>query len=66
MNIYGFSEVNKDEVLNVYNLDFLKKEFRDESEKLVKVYETDEFIRARRSREPSPKEVTELLNLNEF
>ena len=62
MDIYGFSEADVDEVLNVYNLETLTKEFRDENEKLAEVYYTDEFLWVRRSRKPSPKEVAELLS----
>jgi len=66
MDVYGFSEVDKDEVLNVYNLDTLIKELQDENKKLVEVYETDKFLRVRCSREPSPEELAELLNSDEF
>jgi len=62
MDVCGFSEADVDEVLNVHDLDTLKREFRDENEKLAEVYHTDESLRARRSREPSPEEIAELLN----
>ena len=65
IDIYGFSKADKDEVLTVYDLEELKKEFRDENEKLTEVYYTDEFLCIRRSRELSPEEITELLRYTE-
>ena len=38
IDIYSFSKANKEEVLEVYDLEELKREFRDENEKLAEVY----------------------------